>query len=84
MSPKKNVTAEDAEEDLLFAGSELLPPFNVAQMVEDLIEDFGDVAADHARLMVGLARQLRKWETAEDYELVYRLILERQGERQPH
>lgn len=76
--------ALDAQEEFLSAVAELLPPFNVAQMVGDLIDDLGAIAADHAKLMVGLERSLHKWEIAEDYEVVYRLILERKGERQPH
>ena len=79
MKNKHPITAEDAELDMVFEGFESLPPFNVAEMVENLIEDFGDGAANHAQLMIRLARSFNKPEIAEDYELVRQIILKQQG-----
>ena len=81
MSPKKVYTTEDVDDDWLLKGFELIPPFNVAQMADEVIEEFGEGAADHAQSMARLARGLNNLDAAEDYEQVHRLILEHNSEQ---
>ena len=76
---KRRITAEEAKPEWMFEGFDPMPPFNVAKMVDHLITEHGEGAADWAQTMARWARSLRRPESAEDYEMVREKILQRQG-----
>jgi hypothetical protein len=67
-------------EEFTFKGHEVLPSINTAQTVADLIAERGiPAAAEHAAAAVRFANALKNYDTAADWDAVYRLILARRA-----
>src|SRR5262249_14159949 len=67
-------------EDSVFDGVEMFPAINIAETVDNLIEDRGiQEGATHAAMIARVARASKEHDVAADWDEVYRLILARRA-----